>query len=147
MKNDKAKSKFKKEVIKIVNSIPIGKVASYGQVATYAGIPRAARQVGWILSRLEQSDNTPWWRVVNNEGRISIKGSKYTAQDQKELLEKENIMIKEDLSFDINKYRYEPTLKSLEEIGLDIYYLAEISNKIPYSKYIKNEKSQKTPLY
>ena len=51
--------------------IPYGRVVSYGQVAAYVGVPRGARQVGWTLRRLEDID-IPWWRVINNEGRISI---------------------------------------------------------------------------
>ena len=66
-------SKFKEKVIEVVSLIPFGKVVSYGQVALYIGIPRAARQVGWMLNRMEGDVQIPWWRVVNNQGRISIK--------------------------------------------------------------------------
>ena len=45
-------SKFKDGVIKVVNLIPYGKIVSYGQVALYLGLPRAARQVGWVLNGL-----------------------------------------------------------------------------------------------
>ena len=99
---------FKDRVIKIVASIPYGKVASYSQVALLAGQPRAARQVGSILNHLEYKLEIPWWRVVNNTGRISIKGSIYSPIDQKERLCIEGVSINEDLTFEIEKYRWNP---------------------------------------
>lgn len=99
-------SPFKNSVINKVKKIPFGKVASYGQVALAIGSPRAARQVGWILRGLNGSEPVPWWRVVNNEGRISIKGSHYSAIEQKSMLEKEGVKVGEDLTFQIESYRY-----------------------------------------
>ncbi len=132
-------SKFKEKVIEVVNLIPFGKVMSYGQVALYVGMPRAARQVGWILNGMEEKTPVPWWRVVNNKGRISIKGSRYDAVDQKVLLEKEGVVISEDLTFDIENYRFVPDHKFIDKLELDPMYLEMIANKIPYSS-IKHNK-------
>jgi methylated-DNA-protein-cysteine methyltransferase related protein len=60
-------SKFKDKVLNIVMLIPKGKVVSYGQIATMGGVPRAARQIGWVMH--SHGGITPWWRVVNNEGK------------------------------------------------------------------------------
>lgn len=128
-------SKFISKVIKVVGSVPRGKVVSYGQVALYVGIPRAARQVGWTLNRMERKVELPWWRVVNNQGRISIKGSRYTPKDQKELLEQEGIRVREDLTFEIEEYRFIPENELLRKFGLDMHYLEMISDKVPYNKY------------
>ena len=111
-------SKFKKSVIKVVRMIPKGKVVSYGQVALYVGVPRAVRQVGWILNQLEEKVRVPWWRVVNNEGRISIKASKYTANDQKRFLLQEGIKVDDDFSFDIDKHRFAPNENFVKKLGL-----------------------------
>lgn len=127
-------SKFKDRVIKVVNMVPYGKVVSYGQVALYIGIPRAARQVGWILNGLEGKTKVPWWRVVNNKGRISIKGSRYSAVEQKELLESEGIKVSEDLTFDINKCRFIPDNKFIKMLELDNVYLEMIADKIPFAR-------------
>ena len=127
-------SKFKEQIIKVVNIIPFGKVVSYGQVALYVGMPRAARQVGWILNGLEGNTPVPWWRVVNNEGRISIKGSRYSAEDQRKLLIKEGVEVEEDLTFDINKYRFSPDEKFVKKLELDPIYLEMIAGKISYNK-------------
>ncbi|MBI2414429.1 MGMT family protein [candidate division WWE3 bacterium] len=114
-------TKFKENVIKIVSKIPYGKVMSYGQVALCASFPRGARQVGWILNKLnyEETKNLPWWRVVNNEGRISIKNSEYLPPEQKQKLEAEGLKIKKDLTFDINNYRYIPTPEEYLELTDD----------------------------
>jgi methylated-DNA-protein-cysteine methyltransferase related protein len=103
--NNPQMSDFSKQVFKIVKSIPKGKVASYGQIALLAGYPRGARQVGWTLNKL--TDGTvPWWRVINNSGRVSIKHSEYSALEQKTLLENEGIPVTDNFEIDINKYRF-----------------------------------------
>lgn len=98
-------SNFKSLVIQVVKQIPYGKVASYGQIALYAQSPRSARQVGWILNKYTKEE-IPWWRVINNTGRISIKGSQYTPHDQMMRLQQEGIVVNEDFTIDINKYRW-----------------------------------------
>ena len=127
-------SKFKEGVIKVVNQIPEGKVVSYGQVALYIGMPRAARQVGWILNGLGENTPVSWWRVVNNSGRISIKGSRYSALEQKKLLEEEGIKIHDDFTFEIEKYRFIPDQSFIDSMKLDPLYLEMISKKINFSK-------------
>jgi methylated-DNA-protein-cysteine methyltransferase-like protein len=64
----------RERILAAVREIPPGRVASYGDVARMAGMPRGARQVGWALASLAQADDdeTPWWRVVNFEGRFSL---------------------------------------------------------------------------
>lgn len=56
----------------VVRRIPRGRVATYGQVAGLAGIPRGARQVGYALHALPQGTVVPWHRVINAAGRISL---------------------------------------------------------------------------
>jgi len=97
--------RFSDLVIKIVKTIPKGKIASYGQIALIAGEPRAARQVGWILNQ-QSDERTPWWRVINNSGRISIKHPEISALEQKELLEKEGIKVTKNFEIDMKKYRW-----------------------------------------
>lgn len=127
-------SKFKESVIKVLEMIPKGKVVSYGQVALYVGMPRAARQVGWILNGLEEKVPIPWWRVINNKGYISIKGSRYSQIEQKALLMKENIEVGDNLYIDIDKYRFQPGNMFFKKLGLDAEYTNTILNKIPFSK-------------
>ena len=97
---------FKTRVYILTKQIPKGKVVSYGQVATALGQPRAARQVGWALNQSKEVDNIPWWRVINNKGYISIKGSEYSAQFQRDLLREEGVQVSEKFEIDIENYRY-----------------------------------------
>jgi methylated-DNA-protein-cysteine methyltransferase related protein len=99
-------ARFKDKVLAAVMSVPPGCVASYGQIALMAGDPRAARQVGWILNKNGDKDNIPWWRIINNSGRISIKNPEYSAQMQRDLLRKEGVKVSEDFQIDIEKYRF-----------------------------------------
>lgn len=54
-----------------VRRIPRGRVASYGQVAEVAGLPRQARLVGYAL-HASAPDSVPWHRVVNAQGVLSL---------------------------------------------------------------------------
>lgn len=125
-------SQFKQRVLRAVSLVPFGQVASYGQIALMVGVPRAARQVGWILNSTEEDfvsgkNPAPWWRIVNNQGRISIKGTKYNdAAVQKNLLVAEGLEIKDDLTFDIEKYRFHPSLEQLKDLGLDDDYVSDL---------------------
>jgi methylated-DNA-protein-cysteine methyltransferase-like protein len=56
-----------------VRRIPPGRVATYGQVATLAGLPRQARLVGYALHAVADGDRLPWHRVLNAQGRISLR--------------------------------------------------------------------------
>jgi len=63
---------FRQRVLAIVRQVPRGRVVSYGQVALWAGSPRAARQVGAVLYGLREADgDVPWQRVINARGGIS----------------------------------------------------------------------------
>jgi methylated-DNA-protein-cysteine methyltransferase-like protein len=56
----------------VVAQIPRGTVATYGQVARLAGLPRQARLVGYALHRLPAERKLPWHRVVNAKGQLSF---------------------------------------------------------------------------
>lgn len=66
--------------------IPKGKVATYGQIATLAGFPGAARQVTWAL---HGSHGLPWHRVVGAGGKILLTG--HHALEQRMRLEMEGV--------------------------------------------------------
>lgn len=123
-------SYFKDRVIYIIQQVPYGTVVSYGQVAAYTGVARAARQVGWILNQSEGKVELPWWRVVNNAGRISIKGAAFnTPLLMKQLLESEGVVVRDDHTFDIEQYRFRPTKIQLLAWQLDEEYIDKISSK------------------
>ena len=101
-------SDFKEAVVNFIKKVPEGRVVSYGQVAAACGHPRAARQVGVILKTADvKKEKIPWWRVVNNQGVISIKGNwTATKELQKALLIKDGVKVRSDYTLDIDKYQW-----------------------------------------
>jgi len=63
------------EIYRVVRQIPVGRVATYGQVARLAGLGGRARRVGYALRILSGAGNIPWHRVVNARGGISSRAS------------------------------------------------------------------------
>lgn len=51
-------------VLRVVEQIPPGQIASYGEVGGIVGI--GPRQVGWVMSNY--GSTVPWWRVTNAAG-------------------------------------------------------------------------------
>lgn len=78
------------KIYAVVARIPRGRVATYGQVARLAGIPRGARQVGYALSALT-GERLPWHRVVNAAGRISGRAEPGFEDEQRGRLEREGV--------------------------------------------------------
>ncbi|MCB9507556.1 MAG: MGMT family protein [Myxococcales bacterium] len=85
-------NEFARRAIEIVESIPRGRVTSYGVVATLAGSPRAARAVGSAL-RTGSGPATPWHRVVSAQLTIVFKGDIERAAQQRALLLAEGVAV------------------------------------------------------
>jgi len=92
----------------MVRQIPVGKVATYGQIAELAGLYGKARLVGYALFRVDIQDDIPWHRVINAKGEISYsfqrQGGDYL---QKVLLEEEGIEFTSNSKIDLNRYRWQ----------------------------------------
>ncbi len=102
-----SKYSFFERAVRCIQSIPRGKVATYGTIARLAGSPRAARQVAYILNSSWKKRNLPWHRVINSKGGISLKpGRGY--EEQRELLVKEGISFGEDGTIDLERFGWEP---------------------------------------
>jgi len=76
----------------VVRRIPKGRVATYGQIAELAGLPRQARQVGYALAALRDA-RVPWQRVINARGEISPRSDPGAEQLQRVLLEREGVSV------------------------------------------------------
>lgn len=77
----------------VVRRIPRGRVATYGQVASLAGLRGHARQVGYALYALPPGTVVPWHRVVNARGGISVRAVLGGELVQQLLLEQEGISL------------------------------------------------------
>ena len=122
-------TELQQAILSVVQCIPAGKVMSYGQVAAYLGMPRGARQVGWTMSSMDGTPDFPWWRVLNNAGKITIRGNAMSnAEQQRALLEGEGIEI-HDYRLDIGRYRFYPDAGQLESLGLDTAAIQQLMEK------------------
>ena len=75
-----------------IRRIPRGRVATYGQIATLAGIPRQPRRVGQALRTLPRGSSLPWHRVVSAGGVLGL--GRYDAMagwEQRVRLEQEGV--------------------------------------------------------
>lgn len=61
---------FRKGVYEIVSQIPLGKVSTYGNIASLLGVPQCARMVGRALKEVPAGLPIPCHRVVNSVGRL-----------------------------------------------------------------------------
>ena len=95
-------TQFSENAIKIIGSIPAGRIASYGRVAEMAGNPRGARQVSRLLHSSSGKYQLPWHRVVSADGKISLTGE--GGDIQRQLLEAEGIEIGLNGKIDIDRY-------------------------------------------
>lgn len=80
----------------VVNLIPAGKVASYGQVAQLAGMARAARLVGAVLKSLPSNTRLPWHRVVQSKGSIAFPTGAERYYRQKKRLQNEGVVFENE---------------------------------------------------
>ena len=69
-----ARTVFAQRVLRILQRIPPGRVASYGDVAAWAGRPGAARAVGNIM-RIARNPGLPYHRIVAAGGRVGGYGA------------------------------------------------------------------------
>jgi methylated-DNA-protein-cysteine methyltransferase-like protein len=91
----------------IIARIPRGHVATYGQIARLAGLPRHARHVGYALAAPNGS-KLPWQRVINSKGEISLRATPFGAEEQKAALMKEGIRLNRKGRVDLGRYQWAP---------------------------------------
>lgn len=88
-------------ICSIVDEIPYGYVATYGQIAEMAGYEKNSRLVGKALNMSASFGNFPCHRVVNSNGRLVPSWN-----SQKELLLKENVTFKNSGNVDLKKHKW-----------------------------------------
>lgn len=78
-------------IYRVVRCIPRGTVATYGQIATLAGLDGHARQVGYALHALPAGTTVPWHRVINAQGKVSLRARFGPALEQEMRLRAEGV--------------------------------------------------------
>lgn len=84
------------EILSVVEEIPEGKVATYGQIARLIGKDKNARLVGKALSISEYYGSFPCHRVVNHAGRTAPHWN-----EQADLLKAEGVIMKKENYVDL----------------------------------------------
>lgn len=91
-------------------------MATYGQLAAWAGNPRAARVVVWVLRSAADNDPLPWHRVINSRGRISLpRGDGFELQ--RALLLDEGVRVTVDGRVELDTYLWHPAGAQLNDPG------------------------------
>lgn len=93
-------------IYEIIQAIPKGKVATYGQIAALAGNPRAARTVGWVLHALPGDSDAPWHRVLNARGASSFPEAG-KRKLQQALLEAEGVVFDAGAQVDLDFFQWD----------------------------------------
>ena len=88
-------------IYSVVEEIPIGAVATYGQIAKLIGKEKNAKLVARALKLSSLYGNFPCHRVVNHEGRIAPGWS-----EQINLLKSEGITCKDEFHVDLKKHQW-----------------------------------------
>lgn len=128
-------SKVFNQVYKIVQSIPKGKVLTYGLISKALESRLSAQGVGWALNALSDKTRTakgkeatnsnkslkknvydsstvPWHRVINSKGYTSIrKRPDVDPLLQQNLLKNEGIVFDKDGRIDLEIYLWKSTAK------------------------------------
>lgn len=103
----------------VIRQIPPGRVATYGQIAVIVG-NCTARMVGYALAATPANGEVPWQRVINAQGKISLRAMSGENALQRQLLEEEGIHFSAQGKVDLRHYRwYGPDLGWLLENGFD----------------------------
>ena len=89
-----SENELHRQILEVIALIPYGKVATYGQIAKLAGLPKHARLVGYVLKHLDVESQIPWFRVINSQGKLSVSRINDLGQNiQKDLLEREGVYL------------------------------------------------------
>lgn len=90
------------EILAVVEEIPEGNVATYGQIARLIGREKNFRLVACVLSRAEFYGLYPCHRVVNHAGRLAPGWT-----EQGFLLAREGVELKKNGCVDLKKYGWD----------------------------------------
>jgi methylated-DNA-protein-cysteine methyltransferase-like protein len=102
-------AEISRAIYEVVKAIPRGCVATYGQVAELAGLPRGHRRVARAMKFCP--DGLPWQRVVGRKdarrAQINIHDAQHAAK-QRALLRAEKIVFDDDGLIALRKFGWLP---------------------------------------
>ena len=114
--NSKPISNYKR-IYSIVRRIPLGRVATYGQIADEAGLRGHARQVGYAMHALPEHTAVPWHRVLNAKGEVSRRSTPGWENEQRLRLEREGIIFDGRGRVDLKKVGWRAQSRDNDTLG------------------------------
>lgn len=103
----------------VVRQIPPGRVATYGQIAAIVG-DCTPRMVGYAMAAVPPGSNVPWHRVINAQGKISLRADGGGAVEQRARLEAEGIHFDAEGRVNLRRVQWPgPSMEWLLENGFD----------------------------
>jgi methylated-DNA-protein-cysteine methyltransferase related protein len=99
-------------ILRTIASIPHGRVASYGEIAERAGLPRRARLVGRVLREAPDGIELPWFRVLRADGRIAFPPGSRGFRNQVRQLAVEGVLVRNG-RVDLARHGWERDLDGL----------------------------------
>jgi methylated-DNA-protein-cysteine methyltransferase-like protein len=97
-----------RRIYAVVKRVPRGRVATYGQIAALARLPRHARLVGYALNVLPADSGLPWHRIVNAKGQVSPRSNALGYEDlQAQLLRREGVRMVE-CAIPLERFQWRP---------------------------------------
>ncbi|RDC64505.1 MGMT family protein [Adhaeribacter pallidiroseus] len=104
---------FFKNVYAVVQLIPVGRVTSYGAIASYLGSKGSARMVGWALIASHAKSGIPAYRVVNRNGLLTGKQHFESPDAMQASLEQEGVRVENDTVVNFEKLFWDPAQELL----------------------------------
>ena len=98
---------MEEKVLAYLQTIPRGKVVTYGQIAAALGNPKLARAVGNALHRNPDGVRYPCYKVVSAQGKLSRHYAFGGAEAQCRRLREEGIEVIDD-QVDLSRYQWNP---------------------------------------
>lgn len=106
---------FFAKVYEVTKQIPFGRITSYGAIARFLGTPKSARMVGWALNASHLDDSVPAHRVVNRIGLLSGKHHFKGSNLMQQLLESEDIAVKNNTIVDFDELYWDPNIELIAQ--------------------------------
>jgi methylated-DNA-protein-cysteine methyltransferase-like protein len=91
----------------LIQKVPVGKVATYGQIARLTGLNVNPRQVGYALKIVPESLDLPWFRIINSQGKISFAENSASFIRQKDHLLREGVRVI-GAKINLTEYQWQP---------------------------------------
>ena len=89
----------------MVQGIPEGQLATYGQIAKLVGAC-GARQVGYAMAALGDDSDVPWHRVIKSQGRVSARKGGEGHELQRIILEAEGVVFNDSGKVNLEIFRW-----------------------------------------